>query len=85
MGASSLIDRPEWQDQANCAGMGPDVWFPGRGESISAQREICAACTVRAECLEFGLDEPAGIWGGLTGRERRRVRASRRRLGVVSA
>jgi WhiB family redox-sensing transcriptional regulator len=34
------------------------------------------ACDVRAECLEYALlhDERFGIWGGLSERERRRLR-----------
>jgi WhiB family redox-sensing transcriptional regulator len=35
---------------------------------------------VRTQCLEFALanDERFGIWGGLSERERRRVRLERR-------
>ena len=35
---------------------------------------------MRAECLEFALanDERFGIWGGLSERERRRIRLARR-------
>jgi len=40
---------------------------------------------VRLECLEYALgnDERFGIWGGLSERERRRVRLQRR--GILSA
>jgi WhiB family redox-sensing transcriptional regulator len=40
---------------------------------------------VRSECLEYALgnDERFGIWGGLSERERRRVRLQRR--GILSA
>lgn len=37
-------------------------------------KALCAACPVRTECLEYGLDEPTGIWGGRTARERRLIR-----------
>jgi WhiB family redox-sensing transcriptional regulator len=38
-------------------------------------KSICAACLVRSECLEYALriDEPLGVWGGLTGAERRQL------------
>lgn len=45
-------------------------------------KAICAACPVRSECLEFGLDEPTGIWGGRSARERRYIR---RRLRGATA
>ena len=34
---------------------------------------MCAGCEVRAECLQFALDndERFGVWGGLSERERR--------------
>jgi WhiB family transcriptional regulator, redox-sensing transcriptional regulator len=41
-------------------------------------RALCAQtdCEVRAECLEYALenDERFGIWGGLSERERRRIK-----------
>jgi hypothetical protein len=42
-------------------------------------REACDHCPVRAECLEFGLYEHFGIWGGRTYRERVRIIKARRR------
>jgi len=42
------------------------------GVPTAAARAVCAACPVRAACLAHALahDEPWGIWGGLTTRER---------------
>jgi WhiB family redox-sensing transcriptional regulator len=74
-------DREEfrWQDQASCLGMDPDLFFPERGASTRDAKAICAACPVRVECLEFALSngEKFGIWGGMSERERRRVRRMR--------
>ena len=72
-------DKPDWMDQGNCRGMDPDIWFPDRGESTARQKQICASCTVRDECLEVALEHAIrfGIWGGKSERERRRLRRAR--------
>lgn len=66
----------EWQDQALCAQTDPEAFFPEKGGSTREAKRICQACPVRDECLEFALenDERFGIWGGLSDRERRRLR-----------
>jgi WhiB family redox-sensing transcriptional regulator len=68
-----------WQDQASCLGMDPDLFFPERGASTRDAKAICAACPVRVDCLEYALanGEKFGIWGGMSERERRRVRRLR--------
>jgi WhiB family transcriptional regulator, redox-sensing transcriptional regulator len=68
-----------WQDQANCLGVDPDLFFPERGASTREAKEVCRGCIVRADCLEFALQngEKFGIWGGLSERERRRIRRQR--------
>nr|WP_055122142.1 WhiB family transcriptional regulator [Corynebacterium oculi] len=66
----------EWQDQALCAQTDPEAFFPEKGGSTREAKRICRACGVRDECLEYALenDERFGIWGGLSDRERRRLR-----------
>jgi WhiB family redox-sensing transcriptional regulator len=68
-----------WQDLANCLGVDPDLFFPERGASTREAKEVCKGCSVRAECLEYALSngERFGIWGGLSERERRRLRRQR--------
>jgi WhiB family redox-sensing transcriptional regulator len=68
-----------WQDDANCLGVDPDLFFPERGASTREAKEVCRGCVVREECLEFALrnGEKFGIWGGLSERERRRIRRQR--------
>jgi WhiB family redox-sensing transcriptional regulator len=71
------IDEPEgWHDKALCAETDPEAFFPEKGGSTREAKKICTGCEVRAECLEFALsnDERFGIWGGLSERERRRLR-----------
>jgi WhiB family transcriptional regulator, redox-sensing transcriptional regulator len=74
-----------WRDLAACRGADLEVFFPGRGETAGPARQVCAACPVRQPCLDYAITNRIvhGIWGGLTGRERRAlqsrwVRASRR-------
>lgn len=68
-----------WQDYANCRGADVDIFFPDRGASTRGAKEICAACQVREECLEYAVTrgEKFGIWGGLSERERRKIRKQR--------
>ena len=68
-----------WQDRASCLGMDPDLFFPERGASTREAKSICRACAVQVECLEFALvnGEKFGIWGGMSERERRRIRRMR--------
>lgn len=68
-----------WQDFANCLGVDPDLFFPERGASTREAKEVCKGCVVREDCLEYALanGEKFGIWGGLSERERRRIRRQR--------
>ncbi|MGH3755671.1 MAG: WhiB family transcriptional regulator [Pseudonocardiaceae bacterium] len=76
---SGLFDGPdqqEWQERALCAQTDPEAFFPEKGGSTREAKRICQDCEVRAECLEYALtfDERFGIWGGLSERERRRLK-----------
>lgn len=66
----------DWRDTALCAQVGGELWFPEKGGSTRDAKRICNRCEVRAECLEYALDndERFGIWGGLSERERRRLK-----------
>ncbi|RTL64042.1 MAG: WhiB family transcriptional regulator [Pseudonocardiaceae bacterium] len=70
------VEPEEWQDRALCAQTDPESFFPEKGGSTREAKRICGSCEVRAECLEYALaqDERFGIWGGLSERERRRLR-----------
>jgi WhiB family redox-sensing transcriptional regulator len=69
-----------WRLDALCAETDPEAFFPEKGGSTREAKRVCVGCDVRAECLEYALanDERFGIWGGLSERERRRVRLARR-------
>jgi WhiB family redox-sensing transcriptional regulator len=74
------LEEPEgelaWQERALCAQTDPESFFPEKGGSTREAKRVCTTCEVRSECLEYALrhDERFGIWGGLSERERRRVR-----------
>lgn len=71
-----------WDDEAGCRGIDPDVFFPDRpSDPALAAKAICRGCPVRTQCLEFALATRLdhGVWGGLTELERRSLRRSRQR------
>jgi len=65
-----------WQGKALCAQTDPEAFFPEKGGSTREAKRVCAKCEVRSECLEYALnnDERFGIWGGMSERDRRRLR-----------
>jgi WhiB family redox-sensing transcriptional regulator len=69
-------EEPDWRDMALCAETDPEEFFPEKGGSVRAAKKVCRGCEVRIQCLEYALenDERHGIWGGLSERERRRVK-----------
>lgn len=69
----------QWQYYANCLGVNLDLFYPERGVSTREAKAVCAECVVRTECLEYALvaGEKFGIWGGVSERERRRMRRQR--------
>lgn len=72
-------EEKSWQLYANCLGVDPELFFPERGASTKEIKEICRSCVVREDCLEYALanTERFGIWGGISERERRRIRRQR--------
>jgi WhiB family redox-sensing transcriptional regulator len=74
-GAAALVlpRPPAWMSDGLCAQTDPEAFFPEKGESARPAKKVCARCPVQAPCLAYALAhrEPHGIWGGLTGRERR--------------
>lgn len=77
-GFDELFDSIEdqWQERALCAQTDPEAFFPEKGGSTREAKRICLGCEVRDECLEYALsnDERFGIWGGMSERERRRLK-----------
>lgn len=74
-----LVNRHfEWMDDAACNGMDGNTFFPERGENnkLASAKAICSRCLVKDECLNFALENDIyhGVWGGMSGVERQRVR-----------
>lgn len=69
-----------WQTDALCAQTDPEAFFPEKGGSTRDAKRVCAACPVSEACLDYAMehDEKFGIWGGLSERERRRLRRAGR-------
>jgi WhiB family redox-sensing transcriptional regulator len=73
------LDLWSGADQSACRGMDTEIFFEAdfvRGATKRAReaaaKSVCATCPVIAQCLAWALevDEPHGIWGGLTPAER---------------
>jgi WhiB family redox-sensing transcriptional regulator len=70
-----------WMDDALCAQVGGDFWHPrkgkgGKSDEVQAKR-TCGLCPVKQACLQHARvhAEPDGIWGGVSPRPRRAMRA----------
>ncbi|GGZ38588.1 WhiB family transcriptional regulator [Streptomyces poonensis] len=75
------VARPE---QALCAQTGADFFFPEPGSSVREAKRICGMCEMRSACLEYALanDERFGVWGGLSEKERLRLRRADPNKGI---
>lgn len=75
-----------WRTYAECLDIPVELFFPP--DAIDGRRlprtyyddakALCAKCPVRVTCLERGMDEEYGVWGGLTRAERKRLRQTGR-------
>lgn len=74
-----------WMSDASCAtvGIGPDLWFPGLGDSTNAAKAICSTCPTTRECRDYSDKVEAsgftygllhGVWAGESPRERQQRR-----------
>lgn len=68
-----------WQADAICRTVDPEIFFPEKGGSVRDAKKVCDTCKVKAECLDYALEnnERFGVWGGESEQERR----MRRRRG----
>lgn len=76
---------PSWRERANCRGIDPELFFPGKGDNVTvrAAKAVCAGCEVRDECLAYAQEferRSPGVWAGLSDRERRALRREARQV-----
>lgn len=64
-----------------CRGLDASIFYTDDEADAEAAKGVCAECGVKQTCLEYALShrEKAGVWGGATERERRRILRQRRR------
>ena len=68
-----------WRRQGKCRKIDPEVFYPPDGLGVAQAQAICATCPVVDACAEWGIaHEEYGVWGGLSERQRRRIRRQRR-------
>lgn len=74
--------RPDWFDEAKCSDrenqrylstMYPERSETPGGKHLIPARKLCLNCPVRYTCLDYGLEDPFGIWGGHSFSQRRRI------------
>lgn len=76
---------PSWETAAACRGKDPNLWFCD-GEVCDDEIEavsICASCPVVGHCAITYIAEQDGLWGGMTYRNRAKLRRYLR-LGVAT-
>jgi WhiB family transcriptional regulator, redox-sensing transcriptional regulator len=81
------LEPLDWQKHAACRDLDSEYFFWGHGThgggTPDAVKRVafdtCKRCPVQPECLDYAVTmvEPAGIWGGLTPRQRRKLRRQR--------
>lgn len=66
----------DWSSRAICPQTDPEAFYPEKGGSTKEAKRICRECPVQKQCLQWALDndERFGVWGGLSERERRRLK-----------
>lgn len=76
------MTAPDWRASAACKDEDPGLFFAPdierQADRLAREaKAVCAGCPSRRPCLEFGLTQKAGHWGGLTEDE---IRQHKRRL-----
>ena len=61
-----------------CQTSDPEAWFLDDTGLYTQARKLCAVCPVRELCADFAIEnrEEHGLWGGLSPRERMRIRVA---------
>ena len=73
------VAEPGWRSRSACRGLPSDMFVSGELMSPaeeSAAKRVCTGCAVVTDCLSYAIVNAVryGVWGGLTGEERRPLR-----------
>lgn len=78
----------EWMENASCRKKKNDFWYPPLDTDVpdnyyAIGREVCHRCSVWQDCLDAGIDEKWGMWGGLTPQERTALTSNNPKQSVL--
>lgn len=72
---SFSLELPPFFDEAICIGAEPEIFDGESLMNVLEAKRICSACPIQAMCLDWATQtQDAGVWGGLTPEERRKLR-----------
>ena len=65
-----------WRNNAACRDEPKHLFYPTSNGPLDflEGKAVCAQCPVQKPCLDTGIDDPYGLWGGLDPYERERLR-----------
>ncbi|MEA2591191.1 MAG: WhiB family transcriptional regulator, redox-sensing transcriptional regulator [Actinomycetota bacterium] len=71
-----------WKAEGACRWVEPDLFYPVSDAEAGPAIQVCAQCAVLEHCRDYALEtrEFEGVWGGLTGGERRAMHRRRHAL-----
>lgn len=84
--------KSPWEfEDPSCASIGVELFYRDpdsmESNSINEQKKvigICQSCPCLKECADWGIyKERWGIWGGLTPKDREKLRRRMRRFGTI--
>jgi len=72
----------KWWHLGACRGLDSKIFYPDDEASSIFAKSVCSTCSVQTKCLEHALTirEKAGVWGGASERDRRRIIRQRRQV-----
>lgn len=75
-----------WITDGLCSQTDPEIFHPEKGGNHREAKAICGRCPVVAECRDWAIatQQQHGVWGGLSGKERRALWAGQRAEVVAS-
>jgi WhiB family redox-sensing transcriptional regulator len=83
--ATTPDTHDNWQQHGACTSKNAELFFPvahtyGWRKQTEAAKNVCAGCPVREVCLQWAVEtgQQAGVWGGLSERERQALSPERR-------